>query len=411
WIVWGTVALLAIATLVARLQNPDEPGLSDLIRESAPPKPAVIATPSGQHISLSLEPIASGFEMPTDLQFVPGSDTQALVLEKNGRAQWLSLPSGTHGPLFHAEVVTVLEEGLLGAAFHPAFVHNGRLFLDYVRQDGKRRVTRIAEWQVDPPGDLAHASAKETKVLMEVEQPYDNHKAGALQFGPDGFLYIGFGDGGYRDDPNGNGQNLKNELGSMLRVDVDHADPGKTYAVPKDNPFVGRADALPETWAYGLRNPWRYSFDAKGRLIVADVGQDHWEEIDIVRAGDNLGWDVREGFACADGSKECPAPAGVTFVDPIAVYGREVGVSITGGYVHTGKLVPFLKGKYVFGDFASGALMALDLPEDRSTRVEPIPLGRFGVSPSTFGRDASGEIYVADFAHGAILRLKQVPAS
>ena len=354
--------------------------------------------------AIALERVATGVTQPTDIQFPPGSDGVAVVLEKTGTARWLALDSGNHGPLFHADVLTASEEGLLGLAFHPGFASNGRFFIDYVARVGGNDVSHIAEWKLSPPNDLKHAKASPVRVLLKVVQPYQNHNAGQLAFGPDGMLYIGFGDGGFRDDPKGNGQNPDTLLGKMLRIDVAASTDREPYRVPPDNPFVGKPGYRPEIWALGLRNPWRYSFDPQGRLIVADVGQDAWEELDIVRAGDNLGWQVREGLVCARKDPAgCDQPG---MVDPFFVYPREDGRSITGGYVYLGTRVPALRGLYVFADFISNRLFALALPADRTTRVaQPIALGRWPVMPSAFGRDAHGELYFASFASGDIYRI------
>ena len=359
-------------------------------------------------IAVTLERVAEGLPQPTDIQFPPGSDEMAVVLSKTGIAHWVALDSGLHGRLLQVEVVTSSEEGLLGLAFHPGYRGNGRIFLNYVAAPDGHDQTFVEEWKLDPPDDLRRAKATRVRVLLRVDQPYQNHNAGQLSFGPDGMLYVGFGDGGFRDDPHGHGQNPRTLLGSMLRIDVNGAagkgTGGKPYSVPKDNPFVGKQGYAPETWAYGLRNPWRYSFDPKGRLIVADVGQDAFEEIDIVSAGDNLGWVIREGFACH--AKDKSACQRDDLVDPVLVYGRDLGTSITGGFVYTGNRVPALRGLYVFGDFVSGRLFAMKLPDDRRKRVEkPIDLGKWPVFPSSFGRDAKGELYVASFAAGELLRL------
>jgi glucose/arabinose dehydrogenase len=356
--------------------------------------------------AIALELVAKGLTQPTDIQFPPGRSDVAVVLEKTGDARWLALASGNHGELFHVDVLTASEEGLLGLAFHPGFASNGRIFINYVAKVGDKDMTRVAEWKLNPPADLQNAEASAVRVLLEVEQPYQNHNAGQLAFGPDGMLYIGLGDGGFRDDPKGNGQNPGALLGKMLRIDVNGASDQKPYRVPPDNPFLAKPEFKPEIWAWGLRNPWRYAFDPQGRLIVADVGQDRWEELHIVQAGDNLGWQVREGLVCARKEKDAPGCEPTYMIEPFFVYGRGDGASITGGYVYTGTRVPALRGLYVFGDFVSGRLFALSLPADRATRIaQPIALGRWPLLPSTFGRDAAGELYVATFANGDIYRI------
>ena len=236
---------------------------------------------------------------------------------------------------------------------------------------------------------------------MTVFQPYANHDAGQLAFGPDGMLYIGWGDGGFRNDPKGSGQDRQTMLGAMLRVDIDNPDGGRAYGIPADNPFVNDAGTLDEIYAIGLRNPWRYSFAPDGRLVVADVGQDLWEEVSIVPAGGNLGWNLREGFHCFPPGGSCPSDE--PLVEPIYEYGRDDGNSITGGFVDTSGDEK-LNGLYVFGDFVTGRLWAIDLPE--SGTATPRALGRWPILPSTFGQDTQGRVYVADFGSGTIYRIQ-----
>jgi glucose/arabinose dehydrogenase len=290
------------------------------------------------------------------------------------------------------------ELGLLGLAFHPRYRDNGLFYLNDNPNDDKPMRTRISEWQL-PLEALGKAPAQLKRVLLEIEQPYANHDGGQVAFGPDGYLYIGMGDGGSRADPHQNGQNLGSLLGKMLRIDVN-AQPG--YAVPADNPFVSTPGARPEIWAYGMRNPWRFSFDPKGRLIAADVGQDLYEEVDIVAAGDNQGWGLREATHCFPPAESC-ATAGM--IDPIFEYGRDAGNSITGGYVYLGQRLAWLRGKYVFADYVSGRVWALELPEQRSTRARGEMLGRFPHAFSAFARDEKGEVYALDFAGGLVLLL------
>ena len=351
---------------------------------------------------LRLTRVAGGFRQPTDLQFVPGQPSLLLVLQKEGVGAWVDLETGRTGTFLERDVSTAVELGLLGLAFHPRFRENRKIYVNYTVPAGRESTTRISEL-VLPEGDPI-GQAQDERILLEQRQPYPNHNAGQLQFGPDGYLYVGFGDGGSAGDPLEAGQDPGTSLGKMLRIDVDRRDPGKEYAVPPDNPFVGREGWLPEIWALGLRNPWRYSFDPKGRLIVADVGQNAWEEIDIVSAGDNLGWDEREGFACYEPHEGCREEG---LVDPIHVYDRKAGISITGGYVYLGRRVPELRGRYVFTDFGTGNLWSIEVP-DEVRRVESRFHGRTGRAVATFGRDADGELYLADFESGEILRLDGV---
>jgi glucose/arabinose dehydrogenase len=260
--------------------------------------------------------------------------------------------------------------------------------------------TQISEWEL-PRDSLGSRPATKRRVLLEIEQPYPNHDGGHIAFGPDGYLYVGTGDGGSRADPLGAGQDLSTLLGKMLRIDVN-AQPG--HAVPADNPFTRVAGARPEIWAYGLRNPWRFTFDPLDRLIVADVGQDLYEEVNLVAAGDNLGWSIREASHCFSPPEGCAREG---LVDPIFEYGRDAGNSISGGHVYLGEKLPWLKGKYVLADYVSGRVWALTLP-GAAGAAEAEMLGRFPHAFSAFGRDADGELYALDFVGGSVLRL--VPA-
>jgi glucose/arabinose dehydrogenase len=355
--------------------------------------------------------VAHGFRQPTDIQFVPGASGLAIVLEKAGTARLVDLGgAGRPSPdsvapldtVFDLHVRTDSELGLLGLAFHPKYRENGLLYIDWNPSDGDIR-TRISEWRYRrAEGKPAH----DERAVLEATQLYQNHKGGQLQFGPDGFLYVGLGDGGWRNDPDGNGQNTKVLLGKMLRIDVDGRGAGR-YGIPKDNPFVGKAGVRPEIWAYGLRNPWRYSFDGFGRLVVADVGQDRFEEIDIVHAGDNLGWSIREATHCFNPQVDCPRDG---LVDPVFEYGREAGTCITGGYVYTGSSVSELRDQYVFGDFVSGAVWAMKLPGPYLAGAGPGEarlLGNWPFLISSFGRGEDGELYLLDYSSGKIFRLSQ----
>ena len=247
------------------------------------------------------------------------------------------------------------EEGLLGLAFHPNFKENGEFFLYYTIKKGLvSHVSRFKTLKDDP----TKGDPESEEILLTIEQPYWNHNGGSIEFGPDGYLYVGLGDGGAGGDPHGNGQNLGTWLGSILRIDVDHKDEGKNYAIPKDNPFVDTEGAKPEIYAYGLRNIWRLTFDREtGALWVGDVGQNIWEEIDIIEKGGNYGWNVREGL---HPFSDQYAKKGAEYIDPIFEYHHNVGKSITSGYVYRGEKVPELKGKFIYADYVSGKVWALD---------------------------------------------------
>lgn len=370
------------------------------------------ADASRPRLAAQLSPVASGFSAITDVQFPPGDANRMVVLEKGGKVWALQRDGSRYAQktlLLDVDVVVASEQGLLGMAFHPEFQDNGRIFLHYVVGRAGGDYSEVAEWTIADP-NAATWSATPSKTILTLLQPYANHNAGQVIFGPDGMLYVGFGDGGWRDDPHQHGQNSKSWLGSMLRIDVDRSAGEKHYAIPADNPFRENASYAPETWATGLRNPWRYSFDGQGRMIVADVGQNTYEEVDIVTAGANLGWNVREGRHCFPPSESvCPTPGEDGIVDPIYEYPHAEGTSITGGYVVQSVGDGPLNGKYVFGDFTSGRIWALELPAE--TRADPpmapvMGLGRFGVLISTFGRDADGHVYVADYQKGTVYRIE-----
>ena len=292
------------------------------------------------------------------------------------------------------------EEGLLGFAFHPKYKTNGHFFVYYTTADADLTsvVTRFTVSKDDP----GKADPKSEVELLRVKQPYWNHNGGTLAFGPDGMLYVALGDGGNGGDPHRNGQNLTTLLGSILRIDVDHQDDGKNYAIPKDNPFVGKTivsgrakdkevAVAPEIYAYGFRNVWRLSFDQKtGSLWAADVGQGLWEEINIVQSGGNYGWNMREAqhWFRPDGNDTQEG-----LIDPIWEYHHDIGKSITGGSVYRGRRVPELVGKYVYADYVSGLLWALDY-NAASGSVQ----GNYSITGKnqpimSFGEDQSGEIY------------------
>jgi glucose/arabinose dehydrogenase len=289
------------------------------------------------------------------------------------------------------------EEGLLGLAFHPGFVENGRVFVFFTQQGPKR--TRVSEFRFED-GVIQPESER---ILLEVAQPFWNHNSGNLLFGPDGMLYVAIGDGGKRDDIVRLSQNLMAHHGKVMRIDVDAE--GEPFGVPADNPFVGREDALPEIYAYGLRNPWGMSFDGEGRLWLADVGQDLFEEINLIEAGGNYGWSFREGKIGFVHRKDEPS-SGEKMIEPVAVYGRELGLSVTGGYVYEGTGVPGLAGHYLYGDWGSGRFWALAAGDPGASEAVVIfeaqrdDKGRGAVQPTAIVPDWDGEPVVLDWNGG-----------
>jgi glucose/arabinose dehydrogenase len=286
------------------------------------------------------------------------------------------------------------EEGLLGLAFHPKFAENGEFFAYYTGayDDEKDRRSVISRFRIRP-GDSDRADPGSEEILMVIPDKYWNHNGGTLVFGPDGYLYIGLGDGGAGGDPHGNGQKLDTLWGKILRIDVDHTDQYKPYAIPKDNPFVGKPGARGEIWCYGIRNVWRIAFDrATGLLWAGDVGQDTWEEIDIIRRGGNYGWNLREGrHKFGDKGSEARGD----LIEPIWEYPHSVGKSITGGNVYRGKAAPELDGAYLYADWVSGQIWALwyDANTARVTANRTIVPKGFPVM--SFGEDDQGETYYA----------------
>jgi glucose/arabinose dehydrogenase len=282
------------------------------------------------------------------------------------------------------------EQGLLGLAMHPNFAQNGQFFVCYTRLEDDR--TRVSRFRVSADNPLI-ADPDSEEVLLECDQPFKNHNGGAIEFGPDGYLYIALGDGGFRNDPMENGQNLNTLLGSILRIDVDRKDPGLAYAIPDDNPFVQIPEARGEIYAFGLRNPWRIAFDREtGQLWCGDVGQELWEEINIITKGGNYGWSSREGTKPFFNRSN---PTDFPNVEPVWEYDHGVGKSITGGRVYRSSDLPQLLGKYLYADYISGGLWALtvDPSTGQATRNEQIAAG--GIPVLAFGEDETGRVFYA----------------
>ena len=289
------------------------------------------------------------------------------------------------------------EEGLLGLAFHPRFSTNGFFYVDYTAGSPLRTV--VARYNVSQD-DLDHADRNSELVLLEVLQPFSNHNGGQLAFGPDGYLYIALGDGGGAGDPQGNAQNRSTLLGKILRIDIDKTSGDLRYGIPSDNPFVGNtAGYREEIFAYGLRNPWRFSFDtATGWLWTADVGQNRAEEVNIIESGRNYGWDIMEGNLCYNSTQDCNQTG---LQQPIWTYGRDQGISVTGGFVYRGSSLTGLNGWYIYGDYGSGRIWALQYDGTEAVNKE---LANTDLNITSFGLDEQNELYVCDFK-GKIYRL------
>ena len=341
------------------------------------------------------------FERPVFLCAAPDASGRIFVVEQPGRVQALS-PGGKSEKVFldiTGEVRTeTTEEGLLCLAFHPRFKENGFFYVIYSLAHASPRRTVLSRFQASK-GDPSRADISSEKIIFSVEKPYSNHNGSTLAFGPDGYLYVSLGDGGSGGDPHGNAQNLQSLLGKVLRLDVDHPSEGMAYAIPGDNPFVAEPQARPEIYAYGLRNPWRMGFDPlTGMLWAGDVGQDAWEEVDLIKKGGNYGWNIKEGTHPFKGEV-----AGKTLIDPVLDYGRKDGFCVTGGYVYRGKRLPALQGDYIFGDFGSRRIWSLpasdpDIESRKEIALSPQPI-------TSFGLDDQGELYILGYA-GKIFRLR-----
>lgn len=355
-----------------------------------------------KQLSVSLQEVLKAKE-PTDIQFPPGDSSFLFVLEKAGDLILFDREKKTKRVLHTFPVITDSEEGLLGLTFHPKYPKTPKVYTHTVISSAGKDMTIIAEWDVETPNSFDTMALRNERVLLQVEQPYPNHNGGQITFGPDGYLYIGLGDGGWRADPKNHGQNPNTLLGSVLRISPTPDPAGKKpYSIPQDNPFVGKPGYLPEIFAYGIRNPWKMSFSPDGRLIAADVGQDAYEEVDMILSGKNYGWNQTEGFHCfTDGCNP------TLYQSPFYEYGRDDGQSITGGYVYFGSAIPELKGKYIFGDFIQGKIWAIDLPKpgENSKITDAISLGKWNLLIPSFGQDSDGEIFVADYQSGTIYKM------
>lgn len=348
--------------------------------------------------SFDLTTFATGFNAPLNIQHA--QDERLFVVEQGGRIKIIN-PDGTveTTPFLNlsGSISSGGERGLLGLAFHPNYPDNGYFFVNYTNPNGN---TQISRFSVDPLNpNLADPSSE--LGLLTIVQPYANHNGGCIAFGPDGYLYIGMGDGGSGGDPQNYAQNNSSLLGKLLRIDVDNPSGNLNYSIPEDNPFFGSTTEAQEIWAYGLRNPWKFSFDREtGDLWIADVGQNAYEEINKVaytEPGINYGWRCYEGDQSYNTSN-CPDPSGMEF--PIAVYPHSVGSSITGGYVYRGPENSTLTGHYLFADFVSGYLGVLD-PADGSVVFEQ----NLSQNWASYGESIDGSLYITAF-NGVVYKIE-----
>jgi len=365
---------------------------------TAAPTETPIPETAVERISLTAV-VENAFERP--LYVTHAGDNRLFVVEQPGRIRIVANGELLPEPFLDiSERVgsTQLEQGLLGLAFHPDYANTGSFFLNYTDQAGN---TQIARFEVSSQNSDRAEPNSET-ILLSLNQPYPNHNGGQMAFGPDGYLYIGLGDGGSANDPLGSGQDANTLLGSILRLDVDGID-GQA-GIPRDNPFVNDTTKRDEIWAWGLRNPWRFSFDrVTGELFIADVGQNLWEEINVQargsRGGENYGWNIMEGSRCFN-AELCNE---VGLQVPVFEYSHQEGCSVTGGYVYRGSEYLDLYGNYFFGDFCQGTIWRL-FREDDGTWSPAVVLDTNHVI-SSFGEDAQGELYLTDHTSGSIYKI------
>jgi glucose/arabinose dehydrogenase len=363
---------------------------------TATPTSAPAPTTDLSALNLALQRVASGFRQPVFATHAGDGSGRIFVVEKAGRI--VALAADGSEPQTFLDISTRVgssssEQGLLGLAFEPDFAATGRLFVYYTDTDGDTVIARFAA-----NADRTAADPASEVILLTAAQPAANHNGGIIAFGPDGYLYAGLGDGGAANDRFGHGQNLETILGAVIRIDVS----GDGAVAPADNPFVGQEGARPEIWAYGLRNPWRFSFDRlTGELWIADVGQNQWEEVNVQPAGspggENYGWPIMEGTHCFQ-ADTCQQDG---LILPVAEYSHDQGCSVTGGYVYRGAAQPALQGIYFYGDYCSGRIWGLARVDGQWQTVE---LLSSGAQISSFGETEEGEVLVVDYS-GSLSRL------
>ena len=381
------------------------PTLPPATSTGVPPSPA----PGGGSFdpaatAIDLDVVVGGLESPLAIAHAGDGSSRLFIVEQEGRIRIVRNGELASEPFLDIgdRVLAGGEQGLLGLAFHPDYPDDARLFVNYTDRSG---TTTVSSFELGDDPDQADAGSEVE--LLRIAQPYANHNGGAVAFGPDGFLYVATGDGGAGGDPHDNGQRLDTLLGKILRIDVDGTDGERAYRIPDDNPLLDDADAAPEIFLTGLRNPWRMAFDrATGDLWIGDVGQGSWEEVNVARAGErglNFGWRRMEGAECYDTGCDVSA-----YTMPVAVYGHDLGCSVTGGAVYRGAAVPTLVGGYLYADYCSGNVWVLDPALDRDRPSGGRLVLESGRSISSIGEDEAGELFVTDLSSGEVLRV--VPA-
>ncbi|MFB6183075.1 MAG: sorbosone dehydrogenase family protein [Haloarculaceae archaeon] len=426
----------ATAVGVAAVAGCRSPGASGVVTEHTDGDPTTTvdgtagSTTTALPDAVGAERVADGFASPVGLE-IPDSNRR-FVVDQDGRIHLHTDAGRAEEPYLDVrdrmiDVGGYDERGLLGLAFHPEFSDNGRLFVRYSAPPmagtpaGYDHTFVLSEFRADPNARTVDPDTE--RILLTIPEPQSNHNAGSLAFGPDGYLYVGVGDGGgggdrgtghvedwYDRNRGGNGQDVtQNLLGSVLRIDVDDADPGEAYAVPEDNPLVGRA-GLPEHYAWGFRNPWRFSFGPDGRLFVADVGQSAYEEVDVVEKGGNYGWNVREATHCYD-APDCPSetPDGEPLLPPVVEYPHggddPSSIAVIGGYLYDGDALPGLRDRYVFADWRADGRLFVATPRAEGrwpVSTVPVDADGFGRYVLSFGRDPAGELYVCTSQQGGV---------
>jgi glucose/arabinose dehydrogenase len=404
----GFIAMLAVLSCGGGGGNSQAP-----TTPTTPTPPPVVATPVTLGVTRVFPSLS--FSMPVGALQAPGDASRWFVIEQAGKVRVFANQgsSATTSDFIDvgARVTCCGETGLLGMAFHPGFPADPRAYLSYTTTVGGQLVSRLAEFSSADGGLTLDPSSE--RVLMQINQPQKNHNGGHVVFGADGFLYFGLGDGGSAGDPHGtigNGQDLTTLLGKMLRIDVDST--VQPYGIPADNPYVtdaacgntGGTGSAPcaEIYAWGLRNPWQFSFDSQGgALWIADVGQDLWEEVDRITSPANLGW------RCLEGAHPYNADCGSAsdFTNPVAEYPHDPDESITGGFVYRGSTYPMIAGEYVCADYVSGRLFHFPADTSATSTLEMTSSGLSNINPSAFAQDTTGELYLLDYTAGGMYHL------